>query len=159
MRMWMVNPQYMCNHHLLGEHREIHMIVGYLQNKNHLYNYAYHGLVQVSALSSRHQQLVRELQRRGYKHNTPLQIDYNTITQHLFIPEKDICINPLYSLNVLLGRCSQCRYKFLQYYNIIQYYIIWEEKIVQQPNVNRVSDMPKRFQIDNALSLLSQLIT
>ena len=30
MRMWMVNPGFMCNKHLLGEHVECHMLVGHL---------------------------------------------------------------------------------------------------------------------------------
>jgi hypothetical protein len=34
MRMWMVWPELMCRKHLLGEHVEIHMLLGAL-NKGH----------------------------------------------------------------------------------------------------------------------------
>ena len=30
MRMWMVNPEILCRKHLLGEHVELHMLVGWI---------------------------------------------------------------------------------------------------------------------------------
>lgn len=33
MRMWNINPRYMCRKHLLGEHVETHMLVGSLRKE------------------------------------------------------------------------------------------------------------------------------
>jgi Pyrimidine dimer DNA glycosylase len=33
MRMWLVDPRLMCSQHLLGEHVELHMLVGSLNRK------------------------------------------------------------------------------------------------------------------------------
>lgn len=157
MRMWMVNPVYMCKDHLLGEHREIHMCVGYLKNRNHLKHYAYHGLIEVNSLQSRHEILVKEMERRGYNHNTPLIITED-ISKHLDRQEVEICINRNYSLNLLLGRCSKCRYLYLQHHNKTQLFGKVEQLIYAQPNVNDVSDMPKRYQIANAMDIITQVI-
>ena len=155
--MWMVDPSIMCKDHLLGEHREIHMIVGYLKSKKHLKDYAYHGLVQVSALQSRHEQLVKEMEIRLYKHNTPLIFNYEDITKHLYQSEIQICINPQYSLNLLLGRCNKCRERYLKSIGRLDLQNKWEDIIYQQSNINTTSDKPKRYQIYNALILLQQL--
>ena len=156
--MWMVDPNIMCTAHLLGEHREIHMIVGYLKSGHHLGNYAYHGLVQVSALKFRHEQLVREMEVRSYKHNTPLIFNYEDVTKHLYQSEIQICINPQYSLNLLLGRCSKCRERYLKSIGRLDLQNQWEERIYHQPNVNDVSDMPQRYQVADSLTLLHEII-
>ncbi|MFA5166234.1 MAG: pyrimidine dimer DNA glycosylase/endonuclease V [Candidatus Paceibacterota bacterium] len=75
MRIWDVNPKYLCPKHLLGEHRELHAIWTILtKNKS---GYAKHPETlrwkgKLKALFVRHELLDREMARRGYNHNSPL---------------------------------------------------------------------------------------
>lgn len=72
MRQWLVNPRVMCDRHLLGEHVESHMFVGYINKKIKIDGYINKGLVEVSKIRHRHDELVREMVRRGMKHNSIL---------------------------------------------------------------------------------------
>mgnify|MGYP003854757195 CR=1 FL=1 len=75
MRIWDIPPEKLCNRHLLGEHRELHAIwtiltkgkKGYI---NHPETKRWIG--KLKALFLRHEQLVKEMNRRGYKHKSPL---------------------------------------------------------------------------------------
>jgi hypothetical protein len=75
MRIWDISPQKLCRQHLLGEHRELHAIWSILvHNKK---GYSKHPEVlrwkgKLKALYLRHEELVKEILRRGYKHNSPL---------------------------------------------------------------------------------------
>jgi hypothetical protein len=76
MRIWDIEPKYLCRNHLLGEHRELHAIwVIITQNKK---GYSKHPetlrwIGKLKALYNRHQFLVNEMTQRGYNHRTPLQ--------------------------------------------------------------------------------------
>lgn len=72
MRMWMVPVECMCQKHLLGEHVETHMFLGTLRKKVSVQGYLTGGLLEVDQLFSRHEALANELERRGYKHNSPM---------------------------------------------------------------------------------------
>lgn len=72
MRMWMVDPRKMCSQHLLGEHVELHMLVGSLRKGTSLAGFVSNGLIEVHSVRARHEQLVREMTRRGYRHRSPL---------------------------------------------------------------------------------------
>lgn len=105
MRMWMVAPEIMCRKHLLGEHVEIHMIVGALRKHKNLTGYFKPVvLIELESLQLRHNQLVKEMERRGYNHKSPLP-DY------VYTRSDKVDVNR--SLLDLLNRCSQCeeRYK------------------------------------------------
>lgn len=75
MRIWDIHPKYLCRKHLLGEHRELHAIWNILtKNKK---GYSKHPetlrwVGKLKALYLRHQMLVEEFLKRGYKHNSPL---------------------------------------------------------------------------------------
>jgi len=75
MRIWDVDPKILCRNHLLGEHRELHALWTIItQNKK---GYSSHPetkrwVGKLAALYDRHELLVLELNRRGYKHNSPL---------------------------------------------------------------------------------------
>ncbi len=92
MRMWMVDPKLMCRKHLLGEHVEIHMFVSTILSGKSIKGYIKNNLIEPSKILERHEELVEEMKRRGYKHNSPLndnvmeqiknklsESDYNTI--------------------------------------------------------------------------------
>src|SRR5262245_23421826 len=68
MRMWMVDPRKLCDKHLLGEHVELHMLVGSLRKKKTLTGFLEGGLVELHSIRSRHQELIAEMTRRGFRH-------------------------------------------------------------------------------------------
>ena len=72
MRMWMVNPRRMCDQHLLGEHVELHMLVGTLVRKRSVAGFVENKLIEVHNVRRRHAELVAEMTRRGMKHKSPL---------------------------------------------------------------------------------------
>lgn len=72
MRMWMVDPKTMCRKHLLGEHYEIHMLIGSMRRGKSIAKYIETKLLQPSAAAKRHDELVAEMANRGYTHHTPV---------------------------------------------------------------------------------------
>ena len=75
MRIWDLPPASLCRQHLLGEHRELHAVWSVLTTDkkgyaNHPETRRWQG--KLAALYLRHEQLAEELQRRGYRHNSPL---------------------------------------------------------------------------------------
>jgi hypothetical protein len=75
LRIWDIPADKLCRNHLLGEHRELHAIWSILTTDKK--GYAHHPETKrwrnkLKALSSRHEELVKEMARRGYKHHSPL---------------------------------------------------------------------------------------
>lgn len=75
MRIWDVSPEKLCRKHLLGEHRELHALwivltegrKGYSKHPETL-----RWVGKLAALYQRHEDLVIEMERRGYNHKSPL---------------------------------------------------------------------------------------
>ena len=106
MRMWMVNPGFMCNKHLLGEHVECHMLVGHLQRRRRITNYIRFNLLQPHSLRERHDQLALEMEDRCMVHASPLpEFDLS------YLPEehRTYTVNVEDSLIELSRRCSECK--------------------------------------------------
>ncbi len=75
MRIWDIEPKHLCRNHLLAEHRELHAIWNILTKKKKGYSKHPETLRWKGGLKSlylRHQKLVAEFKKRGYKHNSPL---------------------------------------------------------------------------------------
>lgn len=75
MRIWDVSPAILCRQHLLGEHRELHGLWRILTEErkgyaNHPETKRWRG--KLAALYQRHEALVLEMERRGYRHASPL---------------------------------------------------------------------------------------
>jgi hypothetical protein len=75
MRIWDLPPRVLCRQHLLGEHRELHALWRILTEgkggyARHPETRRWHG--KHAALYSRHEALVAEMTRRGYRHHSPL---------------------------------------------------------------------------------------
>lgn len=75
MRVWDVNPSFLCRQHLLGEHREIHAIHAILNQgksgyRNHPETRRWIG--RLDALRKRHNEVVTEMTDRGYNHKSDL---------------------------------------------------------------------------------------
>jgi hypothetical protein len=77
MRIWDVPPRRLCRQHLLGEHRELHGLWNILVVHKGMGGYSRHPETQrwvgkTRALFERHEELVAEMERRGYQHESPL---------------------------------------------------------------------------------------
>lgn len=75
MRVWDVDPALLCRQHLLGEHRELHglwniLTLGREGYRLHPETRRWEG--RLAALFARHERLVEEMARRGYRHASPL---------------------------------------------------------------------------------------
>ncbi len=96
----MVNPRLMCRKHLLGEHVELHMFVAGLRRGLNLDGYLAKGLLEPHSIERRHDELVRELERRGYRHKSPLPE---------FAPKGGGRVDRKLNLIELARRCRECR--------------------------------------------------
>lgn len=99
-RMWMVNPKKLCRNHLLGEHKELHQLIGSLNKGKRVKGHIEKGQVEIHNIKKRHDQLVKEMLNRGYKHLSPLQKfkDYKAGKINISENEKE-----------LVKRCKECR--------------------------------------------------
>jgi len=103
MRVWDVHPKYLCRKHLLAEHRELHGLWNILTKHKAKGGYSRHPetlrwVGKQKALFIRHELLVKEFSRRGYKHHTPLdkRLATGSNKQSLFIntiKEQKIILN------------------------------------------------------------------
>jgi hypothetical protein len=100
MRMWNVNPEGMCNQHLLGEHVECHMFVATLNKKKSVKGYLKNGLLEIHNLKKRHNELVKEMKKRGMNHKSNLPW-YKRI--------KLGKVNPSKNRIELNKRCKKCK--------------------------------------------------
>ena len=67
-----MDPKVLCTKHLLGEHVEMHMFVGTIVRGKSITGFIKTGLVEVHSIAKRHERLVREMERRGFEHKSPL---------------------------------------------------------------------------------------
>jgi hypothetical protein len=77
MRVWDFHPKHLCRKHLLAEHRELHGLWNILTKHGGKGGYSRHPetlrwVGKTKALYQRHEMLVGEFARRGYKHYSPL---------------------------------------------------------------------------------------
>jgi hypothetical protein len=100
--MWMIDPRFMCDRHLLGEHYECHMFAGCIKKNKTLTGYIANNLFDPASLTLRHNQLVNEMKNRKFLHRSPID-EYNGISSP---------INSCGSLQVLLKRCKVCNDKY-----------------------------------------------
>jgi Pyrimidine dimer DNA glycosylase len=74
-RIWDLDPRVLCDRHLLGEHRELHAIWSILTTGKT--GYAHHPETlrwrgRLAALYARHDEQIAEMDRRGFRHASPL---------------------------------------------------------------------------------------
>lgn len=77
MRIWDIHPKHLCRKHLLAEHRELHGLWNILTKHKGKGGYSKHPetlrwIGKTKALYERHEMLIREFAKRGYKHYSPL---------------------------------------------------------------------------------------
>lgn len=92
MRVWDIHPKHLCRKHLLAEHRELHGLWNILTKHKGKGGYARHPetlrwVGKQKALYLRHEALVKEFLRRGYRHHTPLDKKFavGTGTQRVYL--------------------------------------------------------------------------
>ncbi len=103
MRMWLVDPAILCKSHLLGEHRELHALVGIIRSGKSLEGYVRNGLIETDYIQRRHEELVAEMEKRGYNHKSPL--DYSDRDDNLRLGR----VNDVKNVRELWLRCNECR--------------------------------------------------
>lgn len=109
MRMWMINTNILCRKHLLGEHNEIHKHRHIFIKKHSIDGRIANCQIEPKSMELRHNELVEEMKRRGYNHNSPYEqpdITYLTLNQQLFE------VNKIKALKDLLDRCPECSKRF-----------------------------------------------
>ena len=104
MRDWKINPKILCTKHLMGNHVELHMFVGTLNKGVSIQGYLDKGLIEVHNIKKRHEELVKEIESRGFKHNSPL-VDFKE-----FIAGE---INIEENVKDLINRCPECKRRYL----------------------------------------------
>ena len=97
----MVDPATMCREHLLGEHREMHALVGIINSGISIQGYLDKDLLEPQHIAERHRYLVVEMLCRGYNHHSPLK----PITAHVEPFEIDREAADV----ELRRRCAACR--------------------------------------------------
>lgn len=106
MRMWCVPTVLLCRNHLLGEHNELHKLVGSINKGKNLKRYISNKFICFRRIHRRHEQLVKEFERREYNHKSPLV--YNDTSSKIII-DKDKMIS---NVKELICRCEKCRERF-----------------------------------------------
>jgi len=111
MRMWLVPPHLLCRQHLLGEHRELHTMWRSIELKKygHIHGHTRLNQIDVSKIIERHNELVIEMTRRGYNHQSPLPDYAGDVIQEFIEVFGVVPVDVEYNLRDLAGRCLECR--------------------------------------------------
>ena len=113
--MWNVPVEMMCRQHLLGEHLELHMFYNSINEGKKITGYIEKGIFDPPLLKIRHDDIVLEMENRGFNHKTPMpnRVKYHLSdgrVRNMFIihmTTHPIDINA--SINELLSRCERCK--------------------------------------------------
>jgi hypothetical protein len=102
MRMWNVDARKMCRQHLLGEHNEIHKMVGNLRkSRRWTESLTAKGFLEPQNAFSRHEELAKEMKRRNMNHKSPLDI------RGVKLPYGKVSVRK--SIHDLRKRCKKCK--------------------------------------------------
>lgn len=109
-RMWMGKTDTMCRHHLLGEHKEIHQLLGQLKKGMSVSGYVRNNCIEITSIKRRHEELVNEMIKRGYNHKSPIpeQEVIDAFYSHLSLAEKQFKIDVVSSDEDRFNRCVKC---------------------------------------------------
>ena len=108
MRMWMVDPRYLCKRHLLGEHGELHKHRPSFVKQHSIAGRVQPGAVQIEPLSmaARHRILVTEMLLRECKHDSPYEEPDLSYLPQL---HREARVDSAQSVVDLYSRCYMCR--------------------------------------------------
>lgn len=92
MRMWNIPASNLCRQHLLGEHYEFHKFHHSFVNQENMDTRVKKGQIFPSHMKERHDEIVEEMRRRGYHHNSPYNqpdISYITVQEQPYFKEEN----------------------------------------------------------------------
>lgn len=105
----MVPASLMCRRHLLGEHVEIHMLLGTLLKGRSIAGFLDKGLLEPVSLKQRHDLLAVEMEARGYRHGSPISsAEFKAALASLDDKELAVKVDPGKSRMELYSRCAEC---------------------------------------------------
>lgn len=116
MRDWGINPRLLCRKHLLGNHVELHMCIGSMKRHHNLSGY-FNGLIDINNIINRHEDLVKEMKRRGYEHKSNINsIDFQELLDYYnerysssLLVRHIQPLNIQFNIDDLKDRCSDCK--------------------------------------------------
>lgn len=101
----MINERILCRDHLMGEHKELHMLAGHIRLGRRLGKYASEREVEPLSIHTRHAQISLEMLRRGYNHKSPLEhVSLEGYPHH----EQLASVDRAASFSLLIGTCDKC---------------------------------------------------
>jgi hypothetical protein len=101
----MIDPEMMCRKHLLGEHNEIHKHRHNFEKKHSIKKRIELKQIEPANMKKRHDELVKEMLRRGYNHNSPYEMPD---LSHLTDEELNCKVDKFYNFVDLCNRCASC---------------------------------------------------
>ncbi len=108
MRIWDLPPSKLCRKHLLGEHRELHALWTIITEDkkgyaNHPETKRWQG--KLNALFRRHDELVDEMSKRKYNHQSPLnkKLATGNALQQIYVH------TPSEQKKILKGKHCECQ--------------------------------------------------
>jgi len=104
----MINPELLCNKHLLGEHGELHKFIPSFRKKYKIDNRVSPVVqIELSSYQSRHDELATEMLRRGMNHKSPLP----ELPDFSYLPRKqyEAKVDRGISKKDLRERCEECK--------------------------------------------------
>ena len=112
MRMWMINPKYLCNKHLNGEHGEIHKHRHVFVKKQSIKGRIFPKvLIEPIAMELRHNELAKEMTKRGMQHNSPYTMPDISYLKPIYRYAK---VDLEISYIDLAERCEECKKRLEQ---------------------------------------------
>ena len=84
---------------------KIHMFVGAISHGKSVKGYLKKGLLEVQSLYARHEELVEEMKRRGYRHCSDVDEKWRSAEERGHVDRKK-------SREELLKRCSRCKCRY-----------------------------------------------
>jgi hypothetical protein len=115
--MWMVDPAKMCPKHLMGEHVELHMLIGTLQKDKSVNGFLKKGLIEPASIYKRHDVLAKEMVLREFAHESPLpKISLQSIRMKIRYNggDYDTKVDVKKAEADLRKRCVRCDFLFSQ---------------------------------------------
>lgn len=107
MRMWTVDTKVLCMQHLLGEHVELHMLVGTILAGVSIQGYLDKGLLEPMMIRERHEALAQEIKRRA---NGKKSMVHSSALPDYSFPEMKLgFVDAESNYLELAHRCPDCR--------------------------------------------------
>lgn len=109
----MVDPKFLCQKHLCGEHLECHMFLGTIKKGKKIDGYLNNNLFEPESLKIRHDVLADEMVDREYNHKTPMSsCDVENCVNTLNKKLREVRIDKNISFNDLISRCLECKNRY-----------------------------------------------